>query len=127
MREANKLGVSRRIPAIPRNFKLGETWVLIAHPRAVTRPAVNDEERAEWRRESGEGTLDFGGQPTVTRGGIISMFKPTAIELICVESQRADKALLADLEAKGITPVFVPDDDPHHRGSVHDDDNGGAT
>lgn len=32
--EAMKLGVSRRIKAVPRDFKLGEAWVFVAHIKA---------------------------------------------------------------------------------------------
>lgn len=126
MEEANRLGVSRRIPAIPRGFKLGETWVLIAHPKAVTRSARTEEERHEWRVAQ-PGMYQDDVQPTVTRGGIVTMFKPRAIERICAESERANAPLMAELAEKGITPVFVPDDDEHHRGSVHDDDTGGES
>ena len=33
--EAKALGVSRRITAIPRDFEMGKTWILFAHPRGV--------------------------------------------------------------------------------------------
>ena len=35
--EAHALGVSRRIPALPRDFKLGETWVFLAHIAALSK------------------------------------------------------------------------------------------
>ena len=34
---ASRLGISKRIAAVPRDFKLGETWVFLAHPKAVGR------------------------------------------------------------------------------------------
>jgi len=131
MREASKLGVSRRISAVPRGFKLGEHWVLIAHPKAVTRTITwgeaSDDEQATHRAQ-----LEAGGwtdryvpdhQPIqVTRKGIITLFKPTAIEKIVTESQAADDAEMDALAEKGITPVVVPDDDKDHQGSVHDRD-----
>jgi len=129
MREAASMGVSRRIPAVPKDFKLGETWVLVAHPKAVTRTVpwgeCTDEERTEYRA-----LLEAGGFPVpeafddfhpvqVTRKGVITMFKPIAIEKIVTVSQSADFEAMKALEAKGITPVVVPDDDPDHQGSVH--------
>ncbi len=129
MREAASMGVSRRIPAVPKDFKLGETWVLVAHPKAVTRTVpwgeCTDEERTAHRAQ-----LEAGGFPVpesfddfhlvqVTRKGVITMFKPVAIEKIVTVSQSADFEAMKTLEAKGITPVVVPDDDPDHQGSVH--------
>ena len=35
MREASKMGVSRRITAVPRDFVVGETWVLLGHRKAI--------------------------------------------------------------------------------------------
>src|SRR3972149_2888123 len=32
--EARRYGVSKRIPQVPKKLKLGETWVLLAHPKA---------------------------------------------------------------------------------------------
>ena len=37
-REAGTQGVSRKIKAVPKEFKLGETWVLLAHRKAVRNP-----------------------------------------------------------------------------------------
>lgn len=36
--EASKLGISRRLSAVPREYRAGETWVLFAHPKAVEKP-----------------------------------------------------------------------------------------
>lgn len=123
MREASELGVSRRIPAVPRGFKLGETWVLIAHPKAITRrPATEDEQRElddSIRQALADGEPVPGG---LVRKGVITMFKPIAIEKIVTETQSQDAAAMAELAAKGITPVVVPDDDKDHQGSVHDKD-----
>lgn len=36
LNEAANIGISRRLPAVPRGFKAGETWVLFAHPKAFS-------------------------------------------------------------------------------------------
>ena len=97
MLEASTMGISRRVQAIPRNFKLGETWIFLAHPKLK-------QVDGEWK------------------GGIFAMFKPTAIEQLFTKSGFAG---LSDekrekLEKQGITPVIVPDDDKDHQGSVYD-------
>ena len=112
-REAAALGVSRRIAAIPRGFKVGQTWVMFAHPKAV--------ETFEPLREP-DGALDLdGGTTRKFTPGIFKVWRPVRIEKILPESARGS-AEVAELEEKGITPVFVPDDDPDHRGSVYDDE-----
>jgi hypothetical protein len=106
-REAAEQGISRRIAAIPRGFKVGETWILLAHPEAV---------------RTAEEVADGGlfGQREVFKPGIFSIWKPQRIEKILPESLRdGDEA--KELVETGITPVFVPDGDPDHRGSVYDD------
>ena len=120
MREAAELGISRRISAIPRGFKVGETWVLFAHPKTI--PCSNC-----------SGTGLHGGQPltpdpkipkcgdckgTGYKQGIFRVWRPERIEKILPESWKIDPAHfeeLQDLADKGITPVFVPDNDPDHR------------
>ena len=58
--EAHAQGVSRKIKAVPKGFKLGETWVLLAHRKAVRNPATGERENP----------------------GIFSMFMPRGIDLV---------------------------------------------
>jgi hypothetical protein len=105
-REAYSLGASRRIKAVPRDFVVGETWVLLAHPKAIEKrpePAIVDDKPV----------------PTEYQAGIFYAWRPTRIEKILLESQRGSEEV-ADLEKRGITPVFVPDGDKDHQGSVYD-------
>jgi len=103
--EANELGISRRIAAIPRDFKLGETWVLLAHPKAVKVEVKSENQLIP--------TIEY-------RPGVFRIFKPSRLEKIITESMAADKDEMARLEKAGITPVIVPDDDKDHMGSVYD-------
>jgi hypothetical protein len=121
MVEAQMMGVSRRIAAVPRDFKVGETWVLVAHPRAITREPRTDEEAAEAIAAAllalpDGASLDIRTDKNfgVVRKGIVTMFMPTAIEKIVTQTQALDGAAMAELERRGITPVIVPDDDPDH-------------
>lgn len=97
--EVKALGVSRRITTLPRDFKLGETWVLLAHPKGVIKPC---------------GDLQAKYVPAIFR-----VWKPERIERIYKEGQRDSEAVQADIK-RGITPVFVPDNDKDHQGSVYD-------
>jgi len=99
--EAREMGVSRRIQTIPHGFKLGTTWILLAHPRAI----------------EGDGP---------SRPGIFMLFRPTRIEMLVTDSQSRDREFTDRLEGRGITPVVVPDGDPNHLGSVWDDLRSGA-
>lgn len=110
-REAAALGVSRRISAIPRGFKVGETWILFAHPKTVeTFVDVVDEQGKQC-----EFPLTAFGKRIVYKPGIFRVWKPERIEKILPESKRVAHGELAELAEKGITPVFVPDNDPDHR------------
>jgi hypothetical protein len=101
--EAEKMGVSRRISAVPRGFKIGETWVFFAHPKIGRR--INPETgESDWI------------------GGVFRIFKPDRIEKIVTESDYKNEAVMAKLRDAGITPVPVPDDDKDHVGSVYDKD-----
>lgn len=94
--EAAAMGISRRINTVPRGFKLGETWVFLAHPR------VKQTATGEWI------------------AGIFRIFRPTRIEKIVTESQAADAEEMEKLHKTNITPVAVPDGDSDHRGTVYD-------
>lgn len=91
--EAKVLGISRRVHSIPRGFKMGETWLLFAHARGIVKPV--DGLQAKY-------------VPAIFR-----VWKPERIEKIYNESQRGSEEVAAD-EKRGITPVFVPDNDKDH-------------
>lgn len=96
--EAGKLGISRRIAAVPHEFELGKTWVLLAHPKAITSQQTILE---------GRGAAEPGP-------GVFSVFKPQRIEKIVTETEAADAEAMAVLERRGITPIAVPDGDEDH-------------
>jgi len=110
MAEATAMGISRRITAIPKDFKVGETWVLFAHPKAIKRAPRTDEERAELQQNERQGDAF---PDMLVRKGVITMFRPTAVEKIFRESERGSDAV-TEAEERGITAVFVPDGDPDH-------------
>ena len=79
--EAANLGISRRIANIPREFKLGETWVFLAHKKAGI-------------GENGEAAP-----------AIFSFFKPHAIEYVVRGDETEEE--LEKKESRGITLVNV--------------------
>jgi hypothetical protein len=101
MEEAARMGVSRRITAVPRDFVLGETWVLLGHRKAIEKacPECGDEVGGDPECPVCEG-VSFVHAP-----GVITAFKPTAIEYI-VKGDETDEEIEA-LEKRGITPVKV--------------------
>ncbi len=103
--EAGEIGISKRIAAIPRNFKLGETWVLLAHPKAVKVEVKSENDLIPH--------IEY-------RPGVFRIFRPERLEKIITETMAKDKDEMQRLEKAGITPVIVPDDDVDHMGSVYD-------
>lgn len=113
MHEAVEQGISRRISAIPRDFKVGETWVLLGHRKAILKGY-----RCEDVDEAGEpivyATLaEAGRNAQVVEGdlaevwapGIFTAFKPTAIEYIVKDDDSEEK--LEGLVERGISLVRV--------------------
>lgn len=84
--EADSLGISRRIAQVPKGFKVGETWVLLAHRKAIVKP------------------IEFGEETEYTPG-IFRIFKPDSIEVIVDGSE--DKATIDGFIKRGLTPVLV--------------------
>lgn len=116
VKEGVSHGFSRRIQAVPQGFELGKTWVLLAHPKAVTRMVpASAKEAAALGAESFDGVEVPSYHP-----GIFYVWLPQALERIYTESQRNSEEVKRDRD-RGIVPVFVPDDDKDHRGNVHDD------
>jgi hypothetical protein len=87
--EAAAMGISRRIAQIPREFKIGDTWVALAHRKAIA---------------TLEGTSQD-GDSFAYKPGIFYLFRPTAIEYVVKESDTEEK--LEAMEKRGISLVKV--------------------
>jgi hypothetical protein len=87
-KEAREMGISRRIKSVPHGFKIGETWVALAHIRAIPEPILQHDSNAT--------------------PGIFRLFKPTAIQYVV----KGDETFgdLDDLEKRGVTPVKIQRD-----------------
>jgi len=100
IKEALEMGVSKRIPFIPKELKLGETIVLLAHKKAI------QEEIFDMRKE------DYEYKPA-----IFYAFKPTTIEMPIWKSELNDEKE-KELVKRGITPIPIPDGDIDHMEDV---------
>jgi len=105
-RESFQMGVSRRLPTPagkiprgPKGLKLGETWVLCAHIRALGTRMVTDEGATVPHEENVP--------------GVFYVFTPTALEFLLWKSE-ATPERLEELTKAGITPVVIPDGDKDH-------------
>lgn len=108
-RESVAMGPSRRIPAVPKGFEVGKTWVLVGHRKAIERPCPcatrkqdeigMDFEEANPECEQCEG---FG---KVTLPGIFHMFQPTAVEYVVKGDETEEE--LERMEKRGLTLIRV--------------------
>lgn len=99
IKEALEMGVSKRIPFIPKELKLGETVVLLAHKKAISGVIISD--------QPGESHL------TEDKPGIFYAFTVTAIEMPIYESDLTEEKR-KELNKRNITPVTIPDGDIDH-------------
>ena len=105
--EVEKMGVSRRIPQVPKDFVVGKTWVFVGHRKAIT---VDCDCNAAAAGKDRSTDLDGGcekcdGTGYTEKPGVFHAFKPTRIEVIVepdVEQKEVDK-----LVKRGLTPVVV--------------------
>jgi hypothetical protein len=88
-REAAEMGISHRITAIPKDFKLGKTWVFLSHRKAIS-----------LRIEAEDGTKEEKHYPDIFR-----IFKPQAVEYVVKGDETPEQ--LQKLIDWGITPVKV--------------------
>jgi hypothetical protein len=123
-KEANEMGISRRIPmlgsttiktstgvrkvpAIPRGFKVGETWIALAHPAVAKNPEPQPQvpagltgdllREAEAERDGWSESLP----------GIFHMYRPQRIEYVVRPEECNDAEFVQYLIDRGITPVHV--------------------
>ena len=106
-KESNRLGVSRRLAAVPKGLVLGKTWVLVGHPEAC-------EERKKTKKD---GEL-VETEEVVKVPGIFHAFRPRAIELIVTPSMKKQNWVKDMVKRHQVELVEVPEDDPDHAPTV---------
>ena len=116
MAEARRLGISKRIPFIPKELKLGETVVYLAHPRAceVKVPAVMQQAMAIVEESETKQPRLMEAERNEKKLGIFCAFIPQRIEKLIKESEATPETIEA-LKKRNITTIPVPDDDPDHK------------
>ncbi len=117
LKEAGEMGISKKIPFIPKKLELGHTIVYLAHPKAVevreplavqqAMSVVEDADKSQLR------LLDSEQKPTY-KMGIFCAFIPQRIEMLVKESELTDEKR-GDLAKRNITPIPVPDGDEDHK------------
>ncbi len=97
VRESQKMGISRRITSVPKDFVAGKTFVLLAHVKAC---------------HVYEKVSDVLPDPFVVvdtepkfEPGIFSIFKPEAIEVVVTGDEPDD--VIDDYVKRGLQPVRV--------------------
>jgi len=109
VKEAQEMGVSKRIADIPKGLKLGSTWVLLAHKKVPFQRPIIPVERAT---ESYEPTIFLKTEP-IYKPAVFYAFKPTKIEMLIWQRDTAPQRL-EELKKKNITPIIVPDNEKEH-------------
>lgn len=119
--EAAELGVSKRIPFIPKNMILGETVIYLAHTKAYTVQDPASEKLADIPmfpdlNEDPEPAKLVDAPKETKVLGIFSAFVPQRIEKIYWQSEldNMSEDEKKDLERRHITPVGMPDGDKDH-------------
>lgn len=143
IKEAMEMGVSKRIPAIPRNLVVGKSVVFLSHKKAIVHKTMkcpkcksdkvvscpgstNKEPLADINYICQDCLLEFEiplGEETYQHG-IFYAFKPQRIERIYWTTEDTPE-LREKCEKQGITPVFLMPDKDHEaskKGKGEDED-----
>ena len=113
--EAHHMGISKRIPFIPKGLELGKTVVYLAHPKAceVKETAVLQQAMAIVEEAQSNQPRLLETEKVEKKLGIFCAFIPKRVEKLIWESQATPEEL-EKLEKRGITPVIIPDGDSDH-------------
>jgi len=125
--DGRKMGVSKRIATVPKGFKLSETWVFVAHPKAIVEDcpkceAVNSFSTAILNRCPQITAIASPicevckGEEVIYRPAIFHAFQPTGLEYIVTGEETNED--LDRLKARGITPVKVETEEQYYQGET---------
>ncbi len=113
--EAMAMGISKKIPFIPKELELGRTHIFLAHPKAcvIQVPAVLQAAGAIADGEASPQARLLDAEKIEYRMGIFAAFTPKGIEQLVWKNHATPKEL-ESLAKRGITPVVIPDGDLDH-------------
>jgi hypothetical protein len=115
MTEALSMGVSKRVSTIPKELKLGETVVYLAHRKAIEvhdSEVIQEVEHMMANNNGGQQTF-FPDEKITYKLGIFAAFIPHRVEMPVWESKLTDEKK-EELAKRGITPIPIPDGDMDH-------------
>lgn len=128
--ESEKMGASRRLPAVPKDFKVGETWVLVAHRKVDVGECPGCEGTGFWCKDcdspkkpgthllaATEPCHVCDGSKRLLVPAIFHAFRPSRVEYVCKGDETPEE--LDRLVKRGIQPVIVrkKDEQPHIPGT----------
>lgn len=116
MDEADKLGVSKRIPHtwLPKELVVGKTVIYLAHPKACMMKVTHSQQRMPLIPPSEAAQPRFiESEEVIPAMGIFTVFIPQRIEQLLWKSQ-ATPEVVKGLKDRGITPVLIKDGDKDH-------------
>lgn len=107
--EARRMGISRRIKAVPQAFVAGKTWVMLGHRRCFTDQCPDCQGSGEVQDDIVESIKmecpDCKGSGKTYRPGIFSMFLPSRVEKVVDEETSEED--IEKLNRRGIDAVIV--------------------
>jgi len=113
--EAHRMGISKRIPFIPKGLTLGQTIIYLAHPKAVEvkQPAVLQQAMNILEESETNQPRLLEVEKKEHGLGIFCAFIPRRIEMLVWQHELTDEKR-KELEKRNITPIPVPDGDIDH-------------
>jgi len=115
LEEAHRMGISKRIPFIPKDLELGKTIIYLAHPKAceVKEPVALQQAMAIVEEAQTNQPRLLETERIEKRLGIFGAFIPKKVEKLVWEKDATPEEL-EKLEKRGIAPVIIPDGDREH-------------
>jgi len=115
VKEALAMGISKRIPFIPKGLELGKTAIYLAHPKAcevkesaVLQQAMSIVEEAQTKQPK---LLE--AERIEKKLGIFCAFIPKRVEKLIWEKDATPEEL-GKLQHRGISPAIIPNGDADH-------------
>lgn len=115
VKEALVMGISKKIPGIPRDLELGKTIIYLAHHKAceVKVAAAVQQAMSILEGEETQRPKLLETDRVEKKLGIFCAFIPKRVEKLIWASKLTESEWIG-LEKRGITPIPIPDGDADH-------------